>query len=61
MVLIGDKFKTMDEIMAYTLSANMVVNTKDLGSFAILLKRGFMEYQRFYKVFLDILEQEGKS
>ena len=61
LVLIGDKFKTMDEIMAYTLSANMVVNTKDLGSFAILLKRGFMEYQRFYKVFLDILEQEGKS
>ena len=61
LVLIGDKFKTMDEIIAYSLSANMVVNTKDLGSFAILLKRGLMEHQRFYKVFLDILEQEGKS
>ena len=61
LVLIGDKFKTMDEITAYSLSANMVVNTKDLGSFAILLKRGLMENQRFYKVFLDILEKEGKS
>ena len=61
LVLIGDRFKTMDEMTAYSLSANMVVNTKDLGSFAILLKRGFMEYQRFYKVFLDTLEHEGKS
>ncbi|MBN2420543.1 MAG: zinc-ribbon domain-containing protein [Deltaproteobacteria bacterium] len=61
LVLIGDKFKTMDEMIAYALSANMVVNTKDLGSFAILLKRGLLEYQRFYKVFLDILEREGRS
>jgi DNA-directed RNA polymerase subunit RPC12/RpoP len=58
--LIGNKFKTMDEMMAYALSANMVVNTKDLGSFSTLLKRGLMEYRRFYKVFLDVLEEEGK-
>ena len=58
--LIGNRFKTMDEMMAYALSANIVVNTKDLGSFSTLLKRGLMEYKRFYKVFLDILEEEGK-
>ena len=60
LALIGEKFKTMDEMVAYTLSANMVVNTKDLGSFSTLLKRGITEYSRFYKVFLDTLEDEGK-
>ncbi len=58
--LIGDRFKTMDDMMAYAMSANMVINTKDLGSFATLFKRGLTEYKRFYKVFLDILEEEGK-
>ena len=60
LTLIGDRFKTMDEMMAYALSANMVINTKDLGNFATLLKRGMMDYKKFYKVFLDILEEEGK-
>ncbi len=60
LTLIGDKYKTMDEMMAYALSANMVVNTKDLGSFSALLKRGIMDYKKFYKVFFDILEEEGK-
>ncbi len=60
LTLIGDRFKTMDEMMAYALSANMVINTKDLGNFGTLLKRGMMDYQKFYKVFLDILEEEGK-
>ncbi len=58
--LIGDRFKTMDEMMAYALSANMVINPRDLGSFSMLLKRGLLDYQRFYKVFLNILEEEGK-
>ena len=57
---IGDKYRTMDEIMAYTLSANMVVNTKDLENFQTLLRHGIMDYRKFYKVFFDILEEEGK-
>lgn len=60
LTLIGDSYKTMDEMMAYALSANMVINTKDLGSFATLLKRGIMDYEKFYKIFFDILEEEGK-
>ncbi len=60
LTLIGSRFKTMDEMMAYSLSANMVVNIKDLESFPVLLKRGIQEYKKFYKVFLDTLEEEGK-
>lgn len=60
LTLIGDKYQTMDEMMAFSLSADMVVNTKDLGNFASILKRGIGENEKFYRVFLDILEKEGK-
>lgn len=60
LTLIGDRYQTMDEMMAFALSANMVVNTKDLGSFASILKRGLGEHEKFYKIFLEILAQEGK-
>lgn len=60
LTLISDRYKTMDEMIAYALSANMVVNTRDIGNLAILLKRGIQEYEQFYKVFLDILQEEGK-
>jgi DNA-binding NtrC family response regulator len=60
LTLISDRYKTMDEMMAYALSANMVVNTRDIGNLALLLKRGIQEYEQFYKVFLDILQEEGK-
>jgi hypothetical protein len=60
LTLISDKYKTMDEMMAYSLSANMVINTREIGSLNILLKRGLQEYEQFYKVFMDILQEEGK-
>ncbi|MBN1905000.1 MAG: zinc-ribbon domain-containing protein [Deltaproteobacteria bacterium] len=59
--LISEKYKTMDEMMAYSLSANMVVSTREIGSLSILLKRGLQEYEQFYKVFTDILQEEGKG
>ncbi|NLA75305.1 MAG: hypothetical protein GX846_07540 [Deltaproteobacteria bacterium] len=61
LTLISDKYKTMDEMMAYSLSANMVVNTREAESLATLLKRGLQEYQQFYKVFMDMLQEEGKG
>jgi hypothetical protein len=60
LTLISDRYKTMDEMMAYSLSANMVVCTREIGSLAILLKRGLQEYEQFYKIFMDILQEEGK-
>ena len=59
--LIGERYQTMDEMMAFAMSADMVVNTKDLGNFATILKRGITEHDKFYKVFLDIHQQEGKA
>jgi predicted Zn finger-like uncharacterized protein len=61
LALIGDKFKSMDDMMAYTMSANAVINTKDADRLSNMLKQGIAEHERFYKVFMDTLVEVGKA
>jgi predicted Zn finger-like uncharacterized protein len=60
-VLIGDRFKTIDEMMAFALSANTVVNIKDIDKLTFILKKGLAENEKFYKVLLDTLAEVGKD
>jgi len=60
-VLISDKFKTGDDMMAFAMSANVVINRKDLERLATVLKKGLSDYERFYKVFFDTLADVGKT
>ena len=59
--LISDKYKTMDEMIAFALSANAVINPKDLERLATVLKKGISEYKSFYKVYFDTLVEVGKA
>lgn len=61
LVLISDQFKTMDSMMAYAMSTNIVVNSKDIDKLTPIIKRGITEYEKFYKVFLDTLVEVGKG
>jgi predicted Zn finger-like uncharacterized protein len=60
-VLIGERFKTIDEMMAFALSANTVVNTKDADKLTSILKKGLSENEKFYKVLMDTLAELGKD
>jgi hypothetical protein len=60
-VLIGERFKTMDEMMAFALSANTVVSTKDLDRLTLILKKGLTGNEKFYKVLMDTLAEVGKD
>ncbi len=59
-VLIGNSFKTMDDIVAFALSANLVVNKRDLPRMTEILKRAISEHEAFYKVYTDTLAEMGK-
>ena len=61
LALMGDKVNTMDDMMAYTMSANMVISTKDADKLSSILKKGLSEHERFYKVFMDTLVEVGKA
>ncbi len=59
-VLIGDNLKTNDHMAAFARSVNLVVNNKDINNLANLIKRTIQEHERFYKIFKEALEAEGK-
>lgn len=61
LVLLSRKFKTMDLMKAFGMSANMVVNPNDLSNLSLILKKGISDNEKFYKVFLDTLIETGKD
>ena len=54
LVLIGDRFRTTDRMMAFAMSANLVVNRKDLDKLPGILKQAISDNQDFYRVFMDV-------
>jgi predicted Zn finger-like uncharacterized protein len=59
--LVSDNFKTMDDMMAFAMSANVVINTKDLEKLPPILKKAVSDNEKFYKVFMDTLGETGKA
>jgi CheY-like chemotaxis protein len=59
--LVGEGFKTMDGMMAFAMSSNLVVNLKDLDKLGSILKRTLGENQKFYKIFMDTSVELGKA
>lgn len=59
--LIGDHFKTLDDMMAFAMSVNMVINPNDIQKIKPILKKGISDFQKFYKVFMDTLVEVGKA
>lgn len=60
LALIGDSFKTMDHMMAFTMSANLVINRADLDTLTAILVHAVSDHDKFYKVFMDVLAELGK-
>lgn len=61
LVLLSRKFKTLDLMKAFAMSANLVVNPNDISNLALILKKGISDHEKFYKVFMDILVETGKD
>lgn len=61
LALVSDKFNTMDNMMAFAMSANLVVNEKDLNKLAAVLNKALLDHEKFYKVFMDTLVEVGKA
>ena len=61
LVLLSEKFKTMDNMMAFGKSANLVVNPVDLSNLSLVLKKAFSDHAKFYKVFTDTLKEAGRD
>lgn len=59
--LMGERFKSMDNLMAFAMSANAVVNPKDTDRLSAMLKGAISDHERFYKVFMETLIEVGRA
>jgi hypothetical protein len=60
-VLISSKQRTLDNMAAFCLSVNMVINPSDFGNFELILKKAINEHETFYHVFNKMLIETGKA
>jgi len=61
LVLLSDKFNTIDNMMAFMLSANLVINPADLSKLRLILNKAIPDHKKFYKIFMDTLKEAGKE
>ena len=61
LALLGEQFQTMDNMKAFALSANLVINPSDTDKLQLILKKALTENEMFYKVYNDCLKEAGKA
>jgi hypothetical protein len=61
LILLGSEFSTMDRMTAFGLSADLVVNPKDMNEFAGILKAALWNQENFYGAFTETLNELGKG
>jgi CheY-like chemotaxis protein len=58
--LLGRDVKTLDHMLAFAKSVNLVVNYSDVPQLQALLTRAVADNDQFYRVFRQVLQEAGK-
>lgn len=58
--LVGKQFKTVDNMMAFAKSVNVVVNANDLPQIKGILRQGIADNDGSYRVFREVLREAGR-
>lgn len=59
-VLIGDRYRTMDNMAAFNKSVNLVLNPKNLDDAGTIIKKAMDDNEAFYYVYKDSMKKLGK-
>ncbi|MDH5297729.1 MAG: hypothetical protein OEV91_01780 [Desulfobulbaceae bacterium] len=59
-VLIGPEFRTLYDLEALAMSANLVVNDHDVNHIDTILKKGVRDYEEIFGPYLKALREHGK-
>lgn len=58
--LLSDNYRTMDNIVAFNKSVNLVINKKNIGDFAAIITQGLADNKTFYGIFKESLKKLGR-
>lgn len=53
--LISDRFRTMDHMMAFCKSVNLIINKKNIQDVEKILSRNITDYEMFYRIYKEAL------
>lgn len=53
--LISDRFRTMDFMMAFCKSVNLIINKKNIADVEKILSRNITDYEMFYRIYKETL------
>lgn len=59
--LVSEKYRTMDNMAAFSRSVNMMINLKSIGDVGKIIKLGVADNRAFYHVFQETLQKMGKA
>ncbi len=59
--LITDRFRTMDNMMAFNKSVNVVINTENMNEFGKILDKAVSDNEWFYRIFKESLKKIGQG
>ena len=59
--MISNRYRTMDNMMAFHDSVNLIVNIKNIEDVGKILSRGITDNQLFYNVYKESLKETGRN
>jgi CheY-like chemotaxis protein len=59
--MVSSRFRTMDYMLAFNRSVNLIVNRKNVSDFAKILESGIADHEYFYRVYRDVRKQMGRG
>lgn len=60
-VMISDRFRTMDNMMAFNKSVNIIFNPSNIDNFSAIVSKGISDNEAFYHVYKESLKKGGRA
>jgi len=58
--MISSRYRTMENMMAFHSSVNLIINIKNIGDIGKILSRSITDNELFYRVYNETLKEAGK-
>lgn len=58
--MVSSRYRTMDNMMAFHASVNLIVNVKNIEDISKILSRGITDTELFYNVYKESLKESGR-
>ena len=58
--MVSSRYRTMDNMMAFNASVNLVINIKNIEDIGKILGRGITDSELFYRIYKETLKETGR-